>query len=78
MVQGASDIKGAAGPSVVTGERGRTRPQEDMSMIGDQHPCETTRLSLLNDPPQSVQEVFSVPVTFKNPPPLDPPHHHMM
>jgi len=25
MVQGASDIKGAAGPSVVTGERGRDK-----------------------------------------------------
>jgi len=49
-----------------------------MGVIGDKDPGKATRLSLLNDLPLSVQEIFTVPVIFKNCSPFDPPHHDMM
>ncbi len=47
-------------------------------MIGDQNPCEATRLFLLDDRCQPAQKILPVPDVFEDPPPLDSSHHDMM
>jgi hypothetical protein len=59
-------------------QRDQSCSQQQMRMIGDQHPCVTRRSGLVEQMAQSIQEVIPIRIILKYLSPFDPSQHNVV